>query len=126
MTGITLLLIIGAGLLTGVVSGLLGVGGGTILIPAVVLILGASQHLAQGVSLAVIIPTALMGAYGYYMRNNVDTEKAWFLAIGAIFGAYLGSFAACSISSYNLKIVFGVFLIVVAVKILKDVLSKQK
>ena len=126
MTGITLILVIGAGLLTGVVSGLLGVGGGTILIPAAVLILGASQHLAQGVSLAVIIPTALMGAYGYYMRNNVDTEKAFYLAAGAIFGAYLGSVLACSISSYHLKIVFGIFLIVVALKIFKDVLSKQK
>ena len=65
-----------------------------------------------------------MGAYGYYMRDNVDTEKAFFLVIGAMFGAFLGSFAACSISSNQLKIVFGIFLIAVAIKILEDVLPK--
>ncbi len=124
MSAATLLLVIAAGGLTGVFSGLLGVGGGTILIPAAVFILGASQHLAQGVSLAVIIPTAFMGAYAYYMRDQVDLQKALYLILGSVIGAYLGSALACSFCSRDLKIVFGLFLIATAVKLLKDVLSR--
>ena len=112
----------GAGLL----SGLMGVGGGTITIPALVLLLGISQHAAQGISLAIIIPTAMMGAYGYFMRGYVDMSRVVLIACGAVAGALLGSFLACSISAGSLKQIFGVFVIIIAIKVLADVFSKKK
>lgn len=112
----------GAGLL----SGLMGVGGGAIIIPALVFLLGISQHAAQGISLAIIIPTAIMGAYGYFMRGYVDMRRVIFISFGAVAGALLGSFFACRISSGSLKQIFGVFVIIIAIKVLADVFPKKK
>lgn len=112
----------GAGLL----SGLMGVGGGTITIPALVLLLGISQHAAQGISLAIIIPTAMMGAYGYFIRGYVDTRRTVLLAAGAVAGALAGSYAACGISPGGLKRVFGAFVIIIAIRVFLDVLPKKK
>ncbi len=112
----------GAGLL----SGLMGVGGGTVTIPALVFLLGISQHAAQGISLAMIIPTAMMGAYGYSIRGHVDVRRAWFISAGAVIGSLFGSLLACSISSGNLKRIFGVFVIIIAIKVFSDVLSQKK
>ncbi|MFA5104536.1 MAG: sulfite exporter TauE/SafE family protein [Candidatus Margulisiibacteriota bacterium] len=112
----------GAGLL----SGLMGVGGGTITIPALVFLLGISQHSAQGISLAIIIPTAIMGAYGYFMKGYVDVNRVVFISCGAVAGALLGSFSACRISSCNLKQIFGVFVIIIAIKVIADVFSRKK
>lgn len=114
------------GLFAGLLSGLLGVGGGTITIPALVFILGLSQHSAQGISLAIIIPTAFLGAYGYFVRGFVDFKKAFYLTIGSICGALLGSSIACNISSASLKKIFGVFVIIIAIRIIKDVFSKKE
>lgn len=112
----------GAGLL----SGLMGVGGGTITIPALVFLLGISQHSAQGISLAIIIPTAMIGAYGYFTRGHVDVNKAVLISCGAVTGALLGSFFACRITSASLKQIFGVFVIIIAIKVFADVFSKKK
>lgn len=112
------------GLCAGLLSGLLGVGGGTITIPALVFFTGATQHLAQGVSLAVIIPTAIVGAYGYFVKKKVNIETAVLLASGAVIGSVAGSMFANLISQKNLKIFFGIFMIIIGVKIIKDVLSK--
>lgn len=118
--------IILAGFGAGLLSGLMGVGGGTITIPALVLLLGISQHAAQGISLAIIIPTAMMGAYGYFMRGYVDMRRVSLTAGGAVPGAVLGSYAACSLSSGNLKQIFGAFVIIVAIRVLYDVFSQKK
>ncbi len=110
----------------GLMSGLMGVGGGTITIPALVFLLGISQHSAQGISLAIIIPTAMMGAYGYFMRGYVDMRRVYFIACGAVLGALCGSFVACRISSGNLKQIFGAFVIIVAIRVFVDVFSKKE
>jgi len=114
------------GFIAGVLSGLMGVGGGTITIPALVFIMGLSQHSAQGISLAIIIPTAMIGAYGYYLRNNIDLKRAIYLSIGSIFGAYFGSNLACNVSSLYLKRIFGIFVFIIAIKVFIDVFSKKK
>jgi uncharacterized membrane protein YfcA len=125
MTISVLIMVILTGLGAGLFSGMLGVGGGTIIVPALVLILGFSQHLAQGVSLAVIIPTAIMGAYGYSLRGKLNRDVGFKLACGSVIGVFLGSKLACFLPSGDLKRIFGVFAIIVALKILKDVFEKK-
>ncbi|MCX5749000.1 MAG: sulfite exporter TauE/SafE family protein [Candidatus Saganbacteria bacterium] len=122
ITILTMIVLTGFG--AGLLSGMLGVGGGTIIVPALVIILGFSQHLAQGVSLAVIIPTAIMGAYGYSIRDKINRDVGVRMACGSVAGVLLGSYLACRIASDDLKKIFGVFAIIVALKILKDVFSK--
>jgi len=126
MAASTLLLIILTGLAAGLLSGLMGVGGGTITIPALVLIVGMSQHLAQGISLAIIIPTAMIGAYGYYLKGHVDVELGIKMAAGAVLGTFIGSLLACRIASGDLKKIFGVFVIMIAIKVAADVFSGKK
>lgn len=126
MTLSLILVTLFTGLAAGFLSGLLGVGGGTITIPAMVFILGMTQQNAQAVSLAVIVPTACIGAYGYHIRKNVDVNTGIMLVVGAVVGSAFGSVIACSINSSDLKKVFGIFAVVIAGKILYDVLSGKK
>lgn len=126
MPAITLMAVLLVGLAAGVLSGLLGVGGGTITIPAMVFFLGVSQKMAQGISLAVIVPTAIVGSYGYFLRKNTDMKTALLLASGAVVGALLGSAVACNIPAHALKIVFGIFAVIIGGKIIRDVFSEQK
>lgn len=126
MTITILAMVVLTGLGAGLLSGMLGVGGGTIIVPALVLILGFSQHLAQGVSLAVIIPTAIMGAYGYSINGKMDRDTGLKLAVGAVTGAFFGAYIACLMPSAELRKVFGAFALIISVKILKDVFTKQK
>ncbi len=114
------------GLLAGVISGLLGVGGGTITIPAMVIVLGLSQHSAQGVSLLVMIPIVMVGAYNYYKKGNLNLQVAFYMSIGAAVGSGVGSFLAISVPSHELKKIFSVFVIIVAIKIFSDVFSNKK
>lgn len=120
------LYIIFVGLLSGTISGLLGVGGGTITIPALVILLGASQHLAQGVSLSAIVPVAFTAAYGYILKKKVDFKVAGILSVGGIIGTLIGSSFANAIPNYHLKILFGIFALSIGVRIIKDVLSVKK
>lgn len=103
------------GLAAGIVSGLLGVGGGIIMVPAIVFLLGYSQHLAQGISLAVIIPVALCGAFIHYRKGNVITTLVLPLAIGATLGAYVTAHWVGQIKGEHLRTLFGIFLVLVGV-----------
>jgi uncharacterized membrane protein YfcA len=104
-----------AGLIAGVVSGLLGVGGGIIMVPAMVFLLGLSQHAAQGISLAVIIPVSLSGALIHYRKGNVISSLALPLSIGAVLGAYVTAHWVGRIQGGTLRLLFGIFLIAVGV-----------
>ena len=84
-----LIILIGVG--AGFLSGLLGVGGGTLLVPALVLLWGTSQAMAQGISLAVIIPTAALGGWAYYKKGNVKKELLRGMILGAVVGALVGA-----------------------------------
>ena len=105
------------GLLAGVLSGVLGVGGGLIMIPLMVLILGYNQHEAQGTSLAVLaVPVTFFAAYNYYTEGYVNWKYALIIAAGFAVGGYFGSKMAITINQNTLKKIFGVILLIAAYK----------
>lgn len=107
------------GLIAGISSGFLGIGGGTILIPAMVYLLGLSQHQAQGTTLAImVLPIGLLAAIKYYLEGNVKLNIALFICIGFFVGGFLGAHLAHKISDPTLKKVFGAFLFLVAIKMM--------
>jgi len=104
-----------AGLLTGVIGGLFGVGGGEIFIPLLIYAFGFSQHQAQGTSLAVLLPPiGLLAALRYYRAGHVDWSTAGLLALGFFFGASVGALVATRIHGELLRRIFGAFLFVVS------------
>lgn len=106
------------GALTGLLSGLLGIGGAAILVPSMVDILGISQHRATGTSLFVIIPTAFFSALVYAAGGQMDWPLVALFSITAVVGATFGARATARISGANLRRLFGVFLLLVAVRML--------
>ena len=113
----TLLILIAIGLFAGAFSGMVGIGGGVIIIPALVYFLGFSQHQAQGTSLAIMLPPiGLMAAYQYYKSGHVNLTYAIIIASAFFIGGYFGAKYAVKMPQDILKKVFGVFLILVALK----------
>jgi uncharacterized membrane protein YfcA len=111
---VTLLII---GVLAGVLSGLVGVGGGLVMIPLMIILLGYSQHEAQGTSLAVLaIPVTFLAAYNYYSEGYINWKFALIIAIGFVVGGFFGSKLAISIDQAMLKKIFGVILLIAAFK----------
>ena len=106
---------LGLGLVAGVFSGLLGVGGGLIIVPGMVLLLRRSQHVAHATSLAAIVPTAVAGVLAFGKASAVDWKVGALLAAGSIPGARAGAVAMKRVPAEQLRTVFGVFVIVVAV-----------
>ncbi len=107
------------GLFAGVLSGLVGLGGGFIMVPALVLLFGFSQHRAQGTSLAVLLPpTGLLAAWVYYQRGFVDIKAAALICLGVFVGGYFGGKLATSIPSGALEKVFGVILLLISLKMI--------
>jgi uncharacterized membrane protein YfcA len=94
------------GLVGGFLSGMFGVGGGIIMVPALVIFAGFTQRMAAGTSLAAIIPTAAVGSLSYALTDNVDWLAAVVLAVGAVLGAQLGSFLLSRLSTSFLLWVF--------------------
>src|SRR5207249_6934735 len=107
------------GLIAGVVSGLFGVGGAIVIIPGLVLVAKLPQHTANGTSLAaLLLPVGLLGAMEYYRRGQVNVPYAAIIAAGLFFGALLGAKLAGSVSDVALRRAVGVFLLIVAVRLL--------
>ncbi|MFZ5942597.1 MAG: sulfite exporter TauE/SafE family protein [Bacillota bacterium] len=104
------MLIFVIGLAMGILSGL-AIGGGTLLVPALIYLVGTKQHVAQGVSLAAFIPTAVVAVFTHHKQGNVKFKLAAYLAAGSLAGAVAGSLLAGSLDAYILKKVFGFFLI---------------
>jgi uncharacterized membrane protein YfcA len=119
MTTSMLLILIVIGILTGVMAGMLGIGGAIIMIPALVFILGISQQTAQGTSLAVMLPPiGIIAAYNYYKAGQVNIKFAIVLALFFLIGSYFGSKLALTLPQPVLKKVFGILLLLVAAKML--------
>ena len=106
------------GLFGGVASGLFGVGGGIVMVPAMVYFLTMDIKLAVGTSLVVIIPTALSGMLKHYQLGHVDWRVALSLIPMAVVGGYLGAWLTRDLSSGNLKRMFGGFLILVGLRLI--------
>lgn len=104
------------GLVAGIASGLFGVGGGVLIVPALVLLLGFSQELSVGTSLAVLLPpVGLAAVLEYYRHGNVNLKAAVLIALGLFAGAWLGSLLAHRMGEVWLKLAFGVFVVCLGV-----------
>ncbi|MDD5583808.1 MAG: sulfite exporter TauE/SafE family protein [Candidatus Omnitrophica bacterium] len=107
------------GLVAGIASGLLGIGGGLILIPALVYIFGLTQHQAQGTTLALMVPPiGLLAALKYYQAGNVKLGMALFICIGFFVGGLFGAMVVEKIPDIILKRAFGVILFLASLKMI--------
>jgi len=119
MTTIQLIIVLLIGLTAGLVSGALGVGGGIIIVPSLILFLGFSQHMAQGTSLAILLlPTGILAVMQYYKNGFVDFKVAFILMLLFVIGAYLGSIISVNIPDKMLRKIFGIFMLLVSIKMI--------
>jgi uncharacterized membrane protein YfcA len=116
---INILLYVLLGVAAGIFSGLIGIGGGIIIIPALVFFFGLSQHQAQGTTLALLVPPiGLLAAWSYYTQGYVNIKIAAFVCLGFFAGGYLGARVAAGLSDLLLQKVFGTALLLIALKLL--------
>jgi uncharacterized membrane protein YfcA len=119
MDGQIIAVIIIIGFAAGMMGGLIGIGGGLIVVPALVYFLSYSQHQAQGTSLGLLIlPVAILGAFNYYKKGYIDPRVVGLLALGFVAGSYLGSKYALNLPQATLKKVFAIFLLILSLKML--------
>lgn len=117
MTSIVLYLLLG--LIAGVLSGLIGVGGGVIIVPALIFLFGFSQHRAQGTTLALLVPPiGILAAWTYYKQGYVDLRVAALICLGFFFGGLLGAKMATGLSNVVLERIFGIALFLIALKMI--------
>lgn len=110
---------LGVGLAAGIFSGFLGLGGGAIIIPALVMLFGFSQHLAQGTTLAMMVPPiGLLAALSYYRAGNVNVKVAALMCLGFFIGGLIGAQFVHKIPDYLLKRIFGVFFMLISLKMI--------
>src|SRR4029077_18464809 len=115
----TVILIILIGLAAGILSGLVGVGGGVIIVPALIYILGFSQHQAMGTSLGILLlPAGILAVLNFYKKGYVDIKVVIILFIGFLIGGYLGSKVSLGLQDSTLQKIFAVVLICIAGKML--------
>jgi len=119
MTLTTLLLLIIIGLCAGILSGLIGIGGGILMVPMFVIFLGITQHNAQGLSLAVMLPpVTFLAVYNYHKGGDIDWKIALVISVMFIIGGYFGSKLALQLDQRILKKIFGGLMLIVALKLL--------
>jgi len=107
------------GLLAGAFSGVVGIGGGIIIVPALVYLFGLSQHQAQGTTLGLLMfPVGILAVMQYYKQGYIDYRFVLFIAAGFIIGGYLGGKLVVNIPDYIIKKIFALLMIAIAVKIL--------
>ena len=115
-----LLLYLLLGLGVGALSGLIGIGGGVLITPALIYFFGFSQHDAQGTTLALLVPPiGILGAWTYFQQGYVDIRVALLICLGFVFGGLIGAKFAIDIPEELLRRVFGVAIILVGLKMLK-------
>lgn len=107
----TILIVFTIGLGTGILSGLLGIGGGVVLVPMLVFVLGVAQHTAQGISMLVIIPTGIVSLWYFHKDKLVNYQAALYMAGGAVIGALISANLAQYVPASELKRIFGIFVI---------------
>jgi uncharacterized membrane protein YfcA len=105
------------GLFTGIISGMMGVGGGLIMIPAMVLFMSIPQSMAQGISLAAIVPISLMGAWVHFKKGGLKKDAIW-IGLGAVVGASITSSIIPYMPISTLKIIFSLVLLYFALRMI--------
>lgn len=119
MSAQTIVMLIIVGILAGILSGLVGLGGGVIIVPALVFLLGFSQHQAQGTSLGILLlPAGIFAVINYYKKGYIDVNVVLLLFVGFLIGGWLGSKLSLNISEATLKKIFAVALLLIAGKVL--------
>jgi uncharacterized membrane protein YfcA len=119
MNKMAIALYLAFGLVAGILSGLLGIGGGIFVIPGLVLLMGFSQKMAQGTTLAMMVPPiGLLAAWAYYSEGNVDLKVAGLMCIGFFIGGFFGAKFATALSGVTLSRIFGVAMLVVSIKMI--------
>ncbi len=117
MTIIFILLAIG--LVAGVLSGFIGLGGGIVVVPALIYFIGMSQHMSQGTTLAMMLPPiGILGVYNYYKNQMVDMKAALILSASFIIGGYFGSKLAIGLPAEVIRKVFGIVVLLLALKMI--------
>ncbi|MBT5750269.1 MAG: sulfite exporter TauE/SafE family protein [Flavobacteriales bacterium] len=117
----TFIILIIIGLLAGILSGLVGVGGGILMIPLLIIFLGLSQHQAQGTALfAMLPPIGILAAINYYKEGFVKWEYAIVIAFTFVIGGYLGSKLSLSLPPQTVRRIFGVIMLLGAIKLISS------
>jgi uncharacterized membrane protein YfcA len=107
------------GIIAGYFSGLVGIGGGVIIVPALVLLFGFTEHMAQGTTLALLVPPiGILAVISYYQKGYVDVKTAIVVALGFFIGGYIGGKMAVGLPEDLLKKAFAITIIVIGVKML--------
>lgn len=121
---ITIVALIVVGLVAGALASALGIGGGVVFVPVLVVGLALEQAVAQGTSLAVIVPTAVIGTYGHVRYSRVDWKAALPVAAGGVVGAALGAQAALAADPLLLRRMFAALLVVLAIRLIRRQLAQ--
>ncbi|HEV3413916.1 MAG TPA: sulfite exporter TauE/SafE family protein [Puia sp.] len=115
----TILLLLVVGLAAGMLSGLVGLGGGVIIVPALVYLLGFSQHRATGTSLGILLlPAGIFAVWNYYKKGYIDVWVVLLIFTGFLVGGYLGSKISLNVPEGTLKKIFAIVLLLIAGKVL--------
>lgn len=119
MSMTTFLLLIIIGFLAGTLSGLVGVGGGILMVPLLIVLLGLGQHQAQGTALfAMLPPIGILAAMNYYKEGLVKWEYATVIALTFVVGGYIGSKLSLSLPPQTVRKVFGAVMLIAAIKLI--------
>ncbi len=119
MTIQTIFILVAVGIAAGILSGLVGIGGGLIIVPALIFFLGFSQKMAQGTSLGILLlPIGVLAVIQYYKAGFVDVHTVWLVALGFLAGGYFGSKIALSLPQETVKKIFAIVLLLIAFKML--------
>jgi uncharacterized protein len=116
---VTILTLVAIGLFAGIIGAALGIGGGIVMVPSLVVLLAVPQHAAQGTSLAVIVPTAIVATVVHARAGRVDRRLALGLGAGGVIGGVLGAFTALSLDALVLRRLFALFLVLMAMRMLR-------
>jgi hypothetical protein len=127
MTIQTIILLVLIGLFAGAMSGFIGIGGGVVMVPALVYIMGLSQHEAQGTSLILMLPPiGILAVMNYYKAGQINISYGIVIAIAFVIGGYFGSKLALRMSPSKVKLIFGVLMLYIAGKMIYSGIQDAK
>lgn len=127
MTFQTILILSGIGVFAGMMSGFIGIGGGVIIVPALVYFMGVTQHTAIGTSLLLMLPPiGILAVMNYYKAGHINWGYGLVIAIAFVIGGYFGSKISLKLSPMIVKLVFGIFMLYVSIKMIYSSYTSYK